>query len=69
VEGVLPRIVQLKRVRVLELALVNICVVRSVFTEIPNHEPALIMMNTGANIIGRPSMGAWLTTRAAKLTR
>jgi hypothetical protein len=39
----------------------DICVVRSVFTEIPNHEPALIMMNTGANIIGRPSMGSWLT--------
>ncbi len=39
----------------------DICVVRSVFTEIPNHEPALIMMNTGANVIGRPSMGSWLT--------
>ncbi len=39
----------------------DICVVRSVHTEIPNHEPALIMMNTGANIIGRPSMGSWLT--------
>ena len=39
----------------------DLCVVRSVFTEIPNHEPALIMMNTGANIIGRPSMGSWLT--------
>jgi hypothetical protein len=39
----------------------DICVVRSVFTEIPNHEPALIMMNTGANVAGRPSMGAWLT--------
>jgi hypothetical protein len=39
----------------------DICVVKSVFTEIPNHEPALIMMNTGANIIGRPSMGAWMT--------
>ena len=39
----------------------DICVVRSVYTEIPNHEPALIMMNTGANIIGRPSMGSWLT--------
>jgi hypothetical protein len=38
-----------------------ICVVKSVYTEIPNHEPALIMMNTGANIIGRPSMGSWLT--------
>ena len=39
----------------------DVCVVRSVFTEIPNHEPSLIMMNTGANVAGRPSMGAWLT--------
>ncbi len=39
----------------------DICMVRSVYTEIPNHEPALIMMNTGANVAGRPSMGAWLT--------
>ena len=39
----------------------DICFVRSVFTEIPNHEPSLIMMNTGANVAGRPSMGAWLT--------
>ena len=39
----------------------DVCVVRSVFTEIPNHEPALIMMNTGANVSGRPSMGSWLT--------
>ena len=39
----------------------DMCFVRSVYTEIPNHEPALIMMNTGANFTGRPSMGAWLT--------
>ena len=39
----------------------DICVIRSVHTEIPNHEPALIMMNTGANVAGRPSMGSWLT--------
>ena len=39
----------------------DICMVRSVFTEIPNHEPSLIMMNSGANVAGRPSMGAWLT--------
>lgn len=39
----------------------DICVVRSVYTEIPNHEPALIMANTGANVAGRPSMGSWLT--------
>jgi Protein of unknown function (DUF1501) len=39
----------------------DMCIVRSVYTEIPNHEPALEMMNTGANFAGRPSMGAWMT--------
>jgi uncharacterized protein DUF1501 len=39
----------------------DMCLVRSVYTEIPNHEPALEMMNTGANFAGRPSMGSWLT--------
>ena len=39
----------------------DICWVRSVYTEIPNHEPACLMVNTGANQAGRPSMGAWIT--------
>ncbi|MBZ2184025.1 MAG: DUF1501 domain-containing protein [Bryobacter sp.] len=39
----------------------DICWVRSVHTEIPNHEPACLMMNTGANQAGRPSLGAWMT--------
>jgi hypothetical protein len=39
----------------------DMCIVKSVYTEIPNHEPALEMMNTGANFSGRPSMGAWMT--------
>ena len=39
----------------------DICWVRSVYTEIPNHEPACLMVNTGANQAGRPSMGAWVT--------
>ncbi len=39
----------------------DICWVRSVFTDIPNHQPSRPMMNTGANQAGRPSMGAWLT--------
>ena len=39
----------------------DICWVRSVYTDIPNHEPACLMMNTGANQAGRPSTGAWLT--------
>ena len=39
----------------------DICWVRSVYTEIPNHEPSCLMMNTGANQAGRPSVGAWVT--------
>jgi len=39
----------------------DICWIRSVYTEIPNHEPSCLMMNTGANQAGRPSLGAWLT--------
>lgn len=39
----------------------DVCWLRSVYTEIPNHEPACLMMNTGANQAGRPSLGAWLT--------
>jgi len=39
----------------------DIAWVRSVYTEIPNHEPSCLMANTGANQAGRPSMGAWLT--------
>src|SRR5258706_1471367 len=39
----------------------DICWIRSVYTEIPNHEPSCLMMNTGANQAGRPSIGSWLT--------
>jgi hypothetical protein len=39
----------------------DICWIRSVYTDIPNHEPACLMMNTGANQAGRPSVGAWIT--------
>src|SRR5688572_7236213 len=39
----------------------DICFVRSVYTDIPNHEPSMLMMNTGHTQAGRPSLGAWLT--------
>ncbi len=39
----------------------DICFVRSVNTDIPNHEPSMLMMNTGHTQVGRPSIGAWLT--------
>jgi hypothetical protein len=39
----------------------DICVIRSMWAEIPNHEPCITLMNTGANLLGRPSMGSWIT--------
>jgi hypothetical protein len=37
------------------------CVIRSMHTERPNHEPSLFMLNCGTVLPGRPSMGSWLT--------
>jgi hypothetical protein len=39
----------------------EIAIVRSVHTDFFNHGPAQIYMNTGHQIVGRPSMGAWLS--------
>src|SRR5437762_2046090 len=39
----------------------DICFIRSMYTDIPNHEPSMLMMNTGHTQVGRPSLGAWLT--------
>ena len=36
------------------------CIVRSMKTDIPNHEPALIQMHTGAVQPTRPSLGSWM---------
>lgn len=39
----------------------EICLIRSMTTEAINHDPAHMFMNTGSQIAGRPSMGAWTT--------
>ena len=39
----------------------DICVVRSMHTNIPNHEPGLLLMTCGNTQAIRPSMGSWLT--------
>jgi hypothetical protein len=36
------------------------CVIRSMHTDVPNHEPALLQMHTGNVQPIRPSMGSWL---------
>ena len=38
----------------------DICVIRSMHTDVPNHEPSLLMMTSGNLQPIRPSMGSWL---------
>lgn len=35
------------------------CMVRSMFTEAINHDPAITFMQTGSQLAGRPSIGSW----------
>ena len=39
----------------------DICVIRSMHTDNPNHGPALFMMNNGSQTPNRPTLGAWLS--------
>jgi len=36
-------------------------VIRSMQSEVPNHEPSLMLMNCGHSRLPRPSMGSWVT--------
>jgi len=38
----------------------DMCLIRSMHTEAVNHAPAQIMLNTGSQQFGRPSLGAWM---------
>ena len=39
----------------------KICVIRSMHADVPNHEPSLMLMNCGDNVLPRPSFGSWLS--------
>ncbi len=39
----------------------ELCIIRSLYTEAINHDPALTFIQTGAQQGNRPSMGAWLS--------
>ena len=39
----------------------DLCVVHGTFTEAINHDPAITYIQTGSQIPGRPSLGAWLS--------
>ena len=39
----------------------DLCILKSVYTEAINHDPALTFFQTGAQVGNRPSMGSWLS--------
>lgn len=39
----------------------DLCIIRSMYTEAINHDPAITFMQTGSQLSGRPSTGAWLS--------
>jgi hypothetical protein len=39
----------------------DICVIRSMHADVPNHEPSLLLMNCGDARQIRPSLGSWVT--------
>lgn len=39
----------------------RLCIVKSMYTEAINHDPAITFIQTGSQQPGRPSMGAWLS--------
>lgn len=38
----------------------DIAVIRSMYAQVPNHEPSLMLMNCGDSVQPRPSVGAWV---------
>ena len=38
----------------------DLCIIRSLYTEAINHDPAITFLQTGSQISGRPSIGAWV---------
>jgi hypothetical protein len=39
----------------------ELCVIRSLHADVPNHEPSLMLMNCGEARLIRPSLGSWVT--------
>jgi hypothetical protein len=39
----------------------DLCIIRSMYTEAINHDPAMTFIQTGAQQPGRPSMGSWIS--------
>ncbi len=39
----------------------DLCIIRSMHTDVPNHEPGLLLMHSGVQQPVRPSMGSWIS--------
>ncbi|GJM30649.1 MAG: sulfatase [Cyclobacteriaceae bacterium] len=39
----------------------DLCIIKSMHTEAINHEPAVMFVQTGSQLTGRPSIGSWLS--------
>jgi hypothetical protein len=39
----------------------DLCIIKSMWTDAINHDPAITLMNTGNQLPGKPSLGAWLS--------
>jgi hypothetical protein len=39
----------------------DLCVIRSMHADVPNHEPSLGLMNSGEGRLNRPTLGSWIT--------
>jgi hypothetical protein len=39
----------------------SMCIIRSMYADVPNHEPSLLLMNCGDGRQPRPSLGSWVT--------
>ena len=39
----------------------DMCVIRSMHADVPNHEPSFLLMNCGEARLPRPSLGSWVT--------
>src|SRR5688500_11195645 len=39
----------------------ELCIIRSLHTEAINHDPAMTLLQTGDQVAGRPSLGAWIS--------
>ena len=39
----------------------DLCIIRSMYADVPNHEPSLMLMNCGDGRLQCPSVGSWIT--------